>query len=71
MKVKIGSKITDANDEMIMLILDEQDKFNLSHMSQESTKYCAAPEGTPEKEIAEFMKTPGEDAQKVPTRWSN
>jgi len=56
MKVKIGDKITDANDEMIMLILDDFDKSNISNMPPEYHKYCAYPGDTPTEIVKNFMK---------------
>jgi hypothetical protein len=44
MKVKIGNKIYDSNDEPIMLIMDEIDKKNIKNMSKESTKFISFPE---------------------------
>lgn len=53
MKVKIGSKVYDANDQPIMLILDDIDKANIKAMSKEAKFYCAFPEGT--ADIKSFM----------------
>lgn len=44
MKVKIGNKIYDSNDEPIMLIMDEIDKKNIKNMSKESTKFISFPD---------------------------
>jgi len=55
MKVKIGDKIYDCEDQPIMLILSDADKYNLSNMG-EQTKYCAYSENVSEEEIIEFMK---------------
>jgi hypothetical protein len=57
MKVKIGTRIYDANDQPIMLILDQQDKANITNMAPEATKYCAYPENFDETEIKTWMKT--------------
>lgn len=57
MKVKIGDKIYDANQEPIMLILTESDKENISSMDDVCMKYCVYPdEGYTEEEIKDFMK---------------
>lgn len=56
MKIKIGDKIYDSNEEMIMLILDENDKENISNMSKEETKYCSYPENTEFEEVVQFME---------------
>jgi len=44
MKVKIGDKIYDTNQEPIMLMLNDVDKENISNMGESNTKYCAFPE---------------------------
>lgn len=57
LKVKIGNKIYDSNDEPIMIILDKQDVEYISNMPTNNTKYCSYPEtGYTEGEIKEFMK---------------
>ncbi len=57
LKVKIGNKIYDSNDEPIMVILDKQDVEYISNMPKHNTKYCSYPEtGYSEEEIREFMK---------------
>ena len=55
MKVKIGNKTYDSNDEPIMLILEEEDKNNISNMG-EQTKYCSFPEDIDTDTIIKFMK---------------
>ena len=57
MKVKIGNKIYDANQEPIMIILDDLDKENIKKMEPEATKYCGYPENFNIEEIKKFMKT--------------
>ncbi len=57
MKIKIGDKIFDPNDEPIMLILDKKDKENISNMLPEATKYCAFPDGYDIDAVKKFMKT--------------
>ena len=57
MKVKIGNIIYDSNDQPIMLILDENDRENISQMEEKATKYCSFPDGSPEEEIKKFMDT--------------
>lgn len=57
MKVKIGNKIYDSNDEPIMIILDKQDMEYISNMPKHYSKYCVYPEiGYTEEDIKEFMK---------------
>lgn len=57
MKVKIGDKIYDSNQEPIMIIMDEQDKQNISNMDFRSTKYCSFPDTWDLNTIEVFMKT--------------
>lgn len=57
MKVKVGNTIYDSNDEPVMVILSDVDKKNISQMYDECSKYCGYPEGIPESDIEEFMKT--------------
>ena len=56
MKVKIGDKICDAEDEPIMLILSETDKKNIGNMHFDATKYCVFPDNSDLGKIKEFMK---------------
>lgn len=56
MKVKIGDKIYDGNDEPVMVILSKKDRENIEQMPDSSTKYCSYPEGMPEEEARSFMK---------------
>jgi len=55
MKVKVGNKVYDGNNEPVMVILTPEDKFNISHMEEHATKYCSYPEGTPHQKIIEWM----------------
>lgn len=55
MKVKIGTKIYDSNDEPIMLILDEEDKNNISNIGEQK-KYCSYPERMSVDDVVRFMK---------------
>ena len=57
MKVKIGDRVYDANEEPIMVILTEQDKVNILNMIPEATKYCVFPDTVDTELIKEFMKT--------------
>lgn len=54
--VKIGDKIFDSGDQPIMLIMDQNDKENISSMTENVTKYCAYPDNINENEIRKFMK---------------
>jgi hypothetical protein len=55
MKVKINDKIYDSNDEPIMLILDEEDKYNISNMGEQK-KYCSYPASMKVDDVVKFMK---------------
>lgn len=55
MKVKIGNTIYDSNLQPILLILEEEDKSNISEMG-EACKYCSFPEECNTDDIVEFMK---------------
>lgn len=55
LKVKIGNKIISSEDEPIMLILTDQDKFNISHMHPSSYKYCSYPSNMTEEDVVQFM----------------
>lgn len=57
MKVKIGDTIYDAEDQMVMLILTEEDKRLISTMHPDQMKFCCAPDGTTPAEMLEFMQT--------------
>ena len=56
MKIKVGDKIYDAEDELIMIILTPEDKLNITNMTPEATKYCAFPEHVSPETAKEFMK---------------
>jgi hypothetical protein len=50
MKVKVGNKIYDGNEEPVMVILTDQDKENIKNMHPDCTKYCVYPESWGEQE---------------------
>jgi len=55
MQVKIGEIIYDSAEQPIMLILGEDDKFNIENMLEGESKYICLPEGgLNEKEIFDF-----------------
>jgi hypothetical protein len=55
MKVKIGNKIYDSNDEPIMLILDDIDKKNINNMTKDSTKFISFPDKMNVDEIKKWV----------------
>ncbi len=61
MKVKIGDTVYDGQDQMVMVILSDQDKFNIAHMARGAHAYCAAPPGTHWKVLSDWMGDSAED----------
>ena len=63
MKVKIGDKIVNANDEPIMLIFDNSEERltvanHLKNMPDDNLKYCMFNDSTiSREEVKKFMKT--------------
>jgi hypothetical protein len=56
MKVKVGNKIYDAENEPVMVILTDMDKYNIACMADDATMYAAAPEDYfSEEEFEEWM----------------
>jgi hypothetical protein len=55
MKVKIGNRVYDSNEEPIMLLLSEEDKSNISLMSPVHFKYCSAPGHLSQEAVLSFM----------------
>lgn len=45
MKIKVGDKVHDGEEEPIMIILTKEDKELIKDMADDATKYCAYPEG--------------------------
>ena len=56
MKVKIGNRIFDSNNEPIMIILGEQDRNNIKNMHENATKYCCYPSNLEAETIENFME---------------
>jgi hypothetical protein len=57
MKVKIGDTIYDSENEPIMIILSDADKYNITHMHPDATKYCSAPTSVTLEQMQLFMRT--------------
>ena len=57
MKIKIGNKIYDSENEPIMLILSVKDKSNIANMHSKCTKYCCFPDSIDKDVIEKFMDT--------------
>ena len=61
MKVKVGDKIYNAEEEPIMVILTKGDKKLIADMADDATKYCSYSEGenwmaNDYKKIKEWMR---------------
>ena len=55
MKVKIGEKIYDANEQPIMLILNATEKEQIANMEESARRYCQYPDHLNEDAIGEWM----------------
>lgn len=44
MKVKVGNKVYDSNNEPIMIILNNGEKQQIANMHPDATKYCQYPD---------------------------
>ena len=44
MKVKVGNKIYDSNNEPVMVILSRGEKEQIANMHPDTTKYCVYPD---------------------------
>jgi len=55
MKVKVGNKIYDGNEQPVMIILEGKDKENIKNMLPECTKYCMYPDTFTKEEISKWM----------------
>ena len=47
MKVKVGDKIYDSEKEPILLILNSDDRMNISLMAPKATRFCSYPRKGP------------------------
>lgn len=56
MIVKIGNKVYDSKQQPIMIVLSDDDKYNITQMIPEATKYCSYPDDMELNEIKKFMK---------------
>ena len=55
MKVKIGDKIHDSNEEPIMLVLDDNDKENIKNMDSNKYKFITYPKGMSNEDVREWI----------------
>lgn len=58
MKVKVGDKVYDGNEQPVMVILEDGDKQNIANMDPGCTKYCVYPDTCTPGEIERFMEGP-------------
>jgi hypothetical protein len=56
MKVKIGNKIHDAEEEPILVILTESDKHNIANLPANAPGYLVFPEGTDEDQLTTWAR---------------
>lgn len=56
MKIKIGDRVIDPNDQPVMVILTPKDKENIANMEPSATKYCAFPAGIDPEVIKAWME---------------
>jgi hypothetical protein len=66
MKVKIGDKIYDANEEPVMLIFESDIQRiavgqHLINMPDGGRKYCMYPDSMDHEVVRDFMKTDSDD----------
>lgn len=57
MKVKVGNKIYDSNEEPIMIILDDTDKENISKMHKDKYKFISYPSDMKVDDVKSWIKT--------------
>jgi hypothetical protein len=58
MKVKIGDITYDANDQPIMVILNQGERKQIANMDPEAIKYCQFPDSCDVDAIREWMQDP-------------
>lgn len=56
MKVKIGDKIYNSENQAIMIILEDYNKEDISNMDKDARKYCEFPNSMSEEEAIDFMR---------------
>lgn len=56
MKVKVGNKVYDGNQEPVMVILTDEDKRNIANMLPECTKYAVCPDDNPQSDFDRWME---------------
>ena len=61
MKIKVGNKEYDGVNEPIMVILSEQDKYNISQMPETNYRYAQQPIKMDDKEMSKWMDDCGKE----------
>lgn len=56
MKVKIGEKIYDSNEEPLMIILGDDDKCHIGQMHIECSQYVAYPASLSDEDLDSFLQ---------------
>lgn len=56
MKIKVGDKVFNSDDQPIMVILEDYEKELIQQMSPKNARLCVFPEGHSTEEIQAFMK---------------
>ena len=56
MKVKVGDKIYDGENQPVMVILSDADKENIKNMLPVCTKYCSFPEDASSEIVEKWME---------------
>jgi len=59
MRVKVGNRVYDSEEQPVMVVLSDSDKKNIAEMLPECTMYTAFPEYCTGREIEEWMKGEG------------
>lgn len=61
MKVKVGDEVYSCEDQPIMVILTIEDKYNISHMAADATKYAVfgTSLGLTKEQMMEWMEKDG------------
>lgn len=55
MKVKVGDKVYDSENEPVMVILSDRDKVNIASMADTYSKYACFPSDFPDEEVSTWM----------------
>jgi len=56
MRVKVGDRVYNGEEEPVMVILTDKDKENIAKMLPECAKYCEHPDGMDDEEVYKWME---------------